>query len=68
MIIDHGLVVSEWGDTVKKYNVHSIRKSFVSALYGIAVREGTIELARTLQDLGIDDSGAGNRRIGFRAT
>jgi len=56
MIIDHGLVVSEWGDTGKKYNVHSIRKSLVSALYGIAVSEGTIDLACTLQDLGIDDN------------
>jgi hypothetical protein len=28
MIIDHGLIVNEWGNTAKKYNVHSIRKSF----------------------------------------
>jgi CubicO group peptidase (beta-lactamase class C family) len=56
MIVDHGVVVREWGDTRKKYNVHSIRKSFVSALYGIAVRDGTIDPACTLQDLGIDDN------------
>jgi CubicO group peptidase (beta-lactamase class C family) len=56
MIIDHGLIVSEWGNTARKYNVHSIRKSFVSALYGIAANQGAIRLASTLQDLGIDDN------------
>lgn len=56
MIIDHGVIVSEWGNTARKYNVHSIRKSFVSALYGIAVNDGTIDLASTMQDLGIDDN------------
>jgi CubicO group peptidase (beta-lactamase class C family) len=56
VIVDHGLIVSEWGDTAKKYNVHSIRKSFVSALYGIAVRDGIVDLGSTMQDLGIDDN------------
>ncbi len=37
MGIDDGVVVSEWGEISKPFNVHSIRKSFLSALYGTAV-------------------------------
>ena len=37
MIIDDGVVVSQWGETSKAFNVHSIPKSFLSALYGTAV-------------------------------
>src|SRR6185295_2226621 len=37
MIVQDGIVVDEWGETDKKFNVHSIRKSFLSALYGLAV-------------------------------
>ena len=36
-------------------DVHSIRKSYLSALYGIHVHEGRIQLSKTLADLGIDD-------------
>src|SRR5437867_3669946 len=54
-IVVGGLVLDEWGDTTTRYNVHSIRKSFLSALYGIHVREGRIELSKTLADLAIDD-------------
>ena len=37
-------------------NVHSIRKSVLSALYGMAVAEGRIKLDRTLGELGIEDN------------
>ncbi|MDP6981655.1 MAG: hypothetical protein VYC64_06520 [Candidatus Latescibacterota bacterium] len=33
-----------------------MRRSLLSALYGIHVAEGTIELSATLADLGIDDA------------
>ncbi len=56
MIIVDGRVLAEWGDTAGKYNVHSIRKSFLSALYGISVGERTIRLTDTMLDLGIDDN------------
>jgi homoserine O-acetyltransferase/O-succinyltransferase len=56
MIVSGGQVVDEWGDTATRYNVHSIRKSFLSAMYGIHVREGRIDLSRTLEQLGIDDN------------
>jgi CubicO group peptidase (beta-lactamase class C family) len=55
MVVAGGHVVDEWGETAKRFNVHSIRKSFLSALYGIHVREGQIPLSKTLADLGIDD-------------
>ncbi len=56
MIVVDGVIVDEWGETDKRFNVHSIRKSFLSALYGVAVKEGTIKLSSTLEELGIDDN------------
>ena len=56
MIVSGGQVVDEWGDTATRYNVHSIRKSFLSAMYGIHVREGRIDLSKTIGELGIDDN------------
>jgi CubicO group peptidase (beta-lactamase class C family) len=55
MIVDDGIVVDQWGENTKKFNVHSIRKSFLSALYSIAVEDGKVNLNSTLQDLDIDD-------------
>jgi CubicO group peptidase (beta-lactamase class C family) len=57
MIVADGVVLDEWGETTTRYNVHSIRKSFLSALYGVEVKEGRIHLARTLAELGVDDEG-----------
>jgi CubicO group peptidase (beta-lactamase class C family) len=57
MIVVDGWVLDEWGETVTRFNVHSIRKSFLSALFGIHVKEGRIGLARTLAELAIDDLG-----------
>jgi CubicO group peptidase (beta-lactamase class C family) len=56
MIIVDGLVLYKWGDVTRKYLTHSTRKSFLSALYGKYVMNGTIDLNRTLKDLGIDDN------------
>jgi CubicO group peptidase (beta-lactamase class C family) len=56
MIVVGGQVLDEWGEATTKFNVHSIRESFLSALYGIHVGEGTIDLSRTMRDLGIDDN------------
>ena len=41
MIVVDGVVLDEWGETARRYNVHSIRKSFLSALYGPYVKEAT---------------------------
>jgi CubicO group peptidase (beta-lactamase class C family) len=48
-------VVAEWGATDQRSSVHSVRKSLVSALYGIAVDRGMIDVNQTLAGLGIDD-------------
>jgi CubicO group peptidase (beta-lactamase class C family) len=56
VVVDDGVVVAEWGETTRKFKCHSIRKSFLSALYGIHAAEGRIDLARTLEELGINDN------------
>jgi CubicO group peptidase (beta-lactamase class C family) len=56
MIVQHGNVIATWGDTTAKLNIHSMRKSLLSALYGISVGEGNVDLSRTLKDLAIYDS------------
>lgn len=56
MIVEGGAVVDEWGETARKFECHSVRKSLLSALYGIGVAEGRIDLNKTLAELGIDDN------------
>ncbi len=55
MIIHDGIVVAAWGDITRRYMCHSIRKSFMSALYGTDVPSGNIDLKKTLDDLNVDD-------------
>lgn len=55
MIVHNGLVVAEWGDVSRKSNLYSVRKSFMSALIGIAIARGQIQLDDTLAQLSIDD-------------
>lgn len=56
MIILEGKVLFEWGETSRKFNVHSIRKSLLNSLYGVSVDKGEINLRNTLEQLGIDDN------------
>lgn len=56
MIIVDGAVLAEWGEITARFNVHSIRKSFLSALYGIHVNERRINLSWNMKQLGIDDN------------
>ena len=55
MVVHDGKVIASWGDVSRKVNIASVRKSLLSALYGIAVAEHRIDLGSTLVDLGIDD-------------
>jgi len=55
MVVAGGIVIDQWGDTTRKFNVHSVRKSLLSALIGIYEARGAIDLEATLEDLGIDD-------------
>jgi len=55
MIVQCGRVVDEWGDTSKKLTTFSVRKSLISALYGIYSAEGKIDVNESLEQAGIDD-------------
>jgi CubicO group peptidase (beta-lactamase class C family) len=55
-VVHEGRMVATWGDVSRKVNVRSVRKSLISALYGIAVAEKRISLDSTLAQLGIDDN------------
>jgi CubicO group peptidase (beta-lactamase class C family) len=55
MAVADGQVVFEYGLTGRRYKSHSIRKTFVSAMYGAEVDAGTIDLDSTMGELGIDD-------------
>ena len=55
IVIKDGLLVAEWGRTDKRTLSHSVRKSLLSALYGIALEKGLIDINSTLEELGIDD-------------
>ena len=55
LVIADGAVVAAWGNVGRRFMCHSVRKSFLSALYGIYWDRGEIELNKTLADLGIDD-------------
>jgi CubicO group peptidase (beta-lactamase class C family) len=55
MVVDRGTVIAAWGDIARKYRCHSMRKSLISALYGIATARGQIDLEANLAQLGIDD-------------
>jgi CubicO group peptidase (beta-lactamase class C family) len=55
VVLHDGRVVAEWGDTSLVTDVRSVRKSIVSALYGIAIERGLIDASATLAELDIDD-------------
>jgi CubicO group peptidase (beta-lactamase class C family) len=55
LIVQDGRVVASWGDVQKKMQIYSMRKSIISALYGVAVAKNQINLDKTLAELGIDD-------------
>ncbi|ADU30263.1 serine hydrolase domain-containing protein [Evansella cellulosilytica] len=55
MAIYDGKILFSWGDVTKNTNAHSVRKSFLSSLYGIQVEEDLINLQHTLDELNISD-------------
>jgi CubicO group peptidase (beta-lactamase class C family) len=56
VVVHHGRIVAQWGDTAEKTPLASVRKSLLSALIGIAVERGEINLKQTMGQLGIDDN------------
>ena len=55
LVIADGAVVASWGEVERRFMCHSVRKSFLTALYGIYWDRGVIDVNKTLADLGIDD-------------
>jgi CubicO group peptidase (beta-lactamase class C family) len=68
LVVQAGKVVWRYGDAGQPSNVHSVRKSLASLLFGIAHDEGRVPLARTLGKLGIDDKGEALSEIEKSAT
>jgi CubicO group peptidase (beta-lactamase class C family) len=67
LVVQHGKIVHEYGDTIKATNVHSMRKSVLSILIGMNVDRGIFKIDKTLSELGIGDKG-GLSDIEKRAT
>ena len=55
LVVADGAVVAAWGEPDRRFMCHSVRKSLLSALFGIYRDRGKIDLDKTLADLGIDD-------------
>jgi len=55
VIVDRGRIVAEWGDSSQRIKVSSVRKSLLSALYGVYAHSGKFDLNQTIEQLGIDD-------------
>lgn len=56
MLITDGKIIFEYGNTTNIIRSHSMRKSLLSALYGIYVAEGNIDVNATLEQLAITES------------
>ena len=55
LVLENGKPIIEFGDLDYPYMCHSIRKPFLSALYGIFVERGLIDIDMTLEELQVDD-------------
>lgn len=53
--VHRGRVLAAWGEINRRFICASVRKSFMSALIGIAAGQGKIDLNKTLQEMNIDD-------------
>jgi CubicO group peptidase (beta-lactamase class C family) len=56
LLVENGKIVDSYGPIERVNSLHSARKSFMSAMYGQAIADGTIDMSETLKDLGIDDN------------
>ncbi len=55
LVVSDGAVVADWGQTQRRFMCHSVRKSFLSALFGIYWDRGDLELNKTVGEIGIDE-------------
>jgi hypothetical protein len=57
LVVYNGLVILEFGRYTSKFNLHSVRKSLMSVMYGIYNDKGMLDTDKTLAELNIDDIG-----------
>ena len=55
MVLVHGHLLFSYGDVAHSSHVYSVRKSILAMLYGNYVANGTIDLNKTIKQLGITD-------------
>lgn len=55
LVVQGDAIITSWGDLDRKINMASVRKSLLSALYGIAIADQRVSLTRSLAEMGIDD-------------
>ena len=55
MVVVNGKLLRQWGAVEAKIDGQSLRKSYLNAIYGKYVKNGTINLDTTLAQIGIDD-------------
>jgi hypothetical protein len=56
LLTENGQIIDSYGPIERVNSLHSARKSVMSALYGQAVADSTVDLSATLKELGIDDN------------
>jgi CubicO group peptidase (beta-lactamase class C family) len=55
LIVQNGKVVAQWGAIDRRFILQSGRKAILNSLYGIYSENGTIDLNKTIGQLGITD-------------
>lgn len=56
LLVQNGKIVYAYGEYWRRIKCHSMRKSFLSALYGIYVERGMIDTGKTIAQLGITNT------------
>ena len=56
LLVHKGKIVYAYGDYCRRIKCHSMRKSFLCALYGISIDRGMIDTAETIGNLDITDN------------
>lgn len=57
LVVADGHIVLSLGDNTRRFMIHSIRKSFMSAMIGREIARGTVSTDLTLDEIEIDDRG-----------
>jgi len=57
LVVQHGKILFQYGDIQELSYLASCRKSILSMLYGPFIKNGKIDLNKTIEQLGLDDVG-----------